>query len=308
MFCRYSKSMNSAKKIILVLILSIISFSLFAEDYTVQKGDTYYSISKKYNITLQELYDANGIEAGAVLKVGQVLKIPGKASSEKAATTSTSKTSSTSTVKTKEYQVVSGDTLYSISKKFGTTVDNLRSLNGLDEKSVLKVGQVLKVPGTETATASTSKTTTEIKQNTNTTSNETITLEDVRTYDTNKKGNVNLVWPVKAYDVTYVTGKISGVAIETERNASVTCIKAGKVIFVGPYRGFGQVVFVQSDAGYIYVYSGLDKISVSNGEKVSFKTKLGTAGIDSLTQKSQIILMVYLNGKVQDPALVPRDK
>ena len=303
--------MKSLKKISIIALFLILSFSLFAEDYTVQKGDTYYSISKKYNITLQELYDANGIEAGAVLKIGQVLKIPGKASSEKAASTSTSKTSSTSTVKTKEYQVVSGDTLYSISKKFGTTVDNLRSLNGLDEKSVLKVGQVLKVPGTTTATtatASTSKTTTEIKQNTNTTSNETITLEDVRTYDTNKKGNVNLVWPVKAYDVTYVTGKISGVAIETERNASVTCIKAGKVIFVGPYRGFGQVVFVQSDAGYIYVYSGLDKISVSNGEKVSFKTKLGTAGIDSLTQKSQIILMVYLNGKVQDPALVPRDK
>lgn len=303
--------MKSLKKITIIALFLILSFSLFAEDYTVQKGDTYYSISKKYNITLQELYDANGIEAGAVLKIGQVLKIPGKASSEKASTTSTSKTSSTSTVKTKEYQVVSGDTLYSISKKFGTTVDNLRSLNGLDEKSVLKVGQVLKVPGTTTATtatASTSKTTTEIKQNTNTTSNETITLEDVRTYDTNKKGNVNLVWPVKAYDVTYVTGKISGVAIETERNASVTCIKAGKVIFVGPYRGFGQVVFVQSDVGYIYVYSGLDKISVSNGEKVSFKTKLGTAGIDSLTQKSQIILMVYLNGKVQDPALVPRDK
>ena len=297
--------MKSLKKITIIALFLILSFSLFAEDYTVQKGDTYYSISKKYNITLQELYDANGIEAGAVLKIGQVLKIPGKASSEKVAT-------KTSTVKTKEYQIVSGDTLYSISKKFGTTVDNLRSLNGLDEKSVLKVGQVLKVPSSETSTSvvtTTAKTnTSEIKQSSNTVSSESITLEDVRTYDTNKKGNVNLVWPVKAYDVTYVSGKISGVAIETERNASVTCIKAGKVIFVGPYRGFGQVVFVQSDAGYIYVYSGLDKISVSNGEKVSFKTKLGTAGIDSLTQKSQIILMVYLNGKVQDPALVPRDK
>lgn len=297
--------MKSLKKITIIALFLILSFSLFAEDYTVQKGDTYYSISKKYNITLQELYDANGIEAGAVLKIGQVLKIPGKASSEKVAT-------KTSTVKTKEYQIVSGDTLYSISKKFGTTVDNLRSLNGLDEKSVLKVGQVLKVPSSETSTSvatTTAKTnTSEIKQSSSTVSSESITLEDVRTYDTNKKGNVNLVWPVKAYDVTYVSGKISGVAIETERNASVTCIKAGKVIFVGPYRGFGQVVFVQSDAGYIYVYSGLDKISVSNGEKVSFKTKLGTAGIDSLTQKSQIILMVYLNGKVQDPALVPRDK
>ena len=300
--------MSKFRKNVAVLIFCLLAFSLFAENYTVQKGDTYYSISKKYNISLQELYSANGIDENDVLKVGQVLKIPGKSTAEN---TSEKSTTTVSTAKTSNYEVVAGDTLYSISKKFGTTVDNLRSLNGLTESSVLKIGQVLKVPSTEkvvttTGSSSSGSTKTEIKQNTNVTP--ATPLEDVRTYDTNKKGNVNLVWPVKALDVTYVSGKISGVAIETERNATVSCIKAGKVIFVGPYRGFGQVVFVQSDSGYIYVYSGLDKITVSNGDKVGFKTKLGTAGIDALTGNPQIILMVYLNGKVQDPALVPRDK
>ena len=300
--------MSKFRKNVAVLIFCLLAFSLFAENYTVQKGDTYYSISKKYNISLQELYSANGIDENDVLKVGQVLKIPGKSTAEN---TSEKSTTTVSTAKTSNYEVVAGDTLYSISKKFGTTVDNLRSLNGLTESSVLKIGQVLKVPTTEkvattTGSSSSGSTKTEIKQNTSVTPS--TPLEDVRTYDTNKKGNVNLVWPVKALDVTYVSGKISGVAIETERNATVSCIKAGKVIFVGPYRGFGQVVFVQSDSGYIYVYSGLDKITVSNGDKVGFKTKLGTAGIDALTGNPQIILMVYLNGKVQDPALVPRDK
>ena len=300
--------MSKFRKNVAVLIFCFLAFSLFAENYIVQKGDTYYSISKKYNISLQELYSANGIDENDVLKVGQVLKIPGKSTAEN---TSEKSTTTVSTAKTSNYEVVAGDTLYSISKKFGTTVDNLRSLNGLTESSVLKIGQVLKVPTTEkvattTGSSSAGSTKTEIKQNTNVTPS--APLEDVRTYDTNKKGNVNLVWPVKALDVTYVSGKISGVAIETERNATVSCIKAGKVIFVGPYRGFGQVVFVQSDSGYIYVYSGLDKITVSNGDKVGFKTKLGTAGIDALTGNPQIILMVYLNGKVQDPALVPRDK
>lgn len=295
--------MKAFKKICVLFIFLTLSLSIFAQDYTVQKGDTYYSISKKYNISLQELYSANGINENDVLKVGQVLKIPVKVS--------TSTSSSSTSPKLENYEVVAGDTLYSISKKYSTTVDNLRSLNGLTESSVLKVGQVLKVPSSGNTTNTSSNTTTStnsgtiIKENTNV---GTSTLEDVRTYDTKKKGNVNLVWPVKALDVTYVSGKISGVAIETERNATVSCIKAGKVIFVGPYRGFGQVVFVQSDSGYIYVYSGLDKISVSNGEKVGFKTKLGNAGIDALTGNPQIILMVYLNGKVQDPAVVPRDK
>lgn len=300
--------MSKFRKNVAVLIFCLLAFSLFAENYTVQKGDTYYSISKKYNISLQELYSANGIDENDVLKVGQVLKIPGKSTAEN---TSEKSTTTVSTAKTSNYEVVAGDTLYSISKKYSTTVDNLRSLNGLTESSVLKVGQVLKVPfsGNTTNITSNKPTSTNsgtiIKENTNATSP---AIEDVRTYDTNKKGNVNLVWPVKALDVTYVSGKISGVAIETERNATVSCIKAGKVIFVGPYRGFGQVVFVQSDSGYIYVYSGLDKITVSNGDKVGFKTKLGIAGIDALTGNPQIILMVYLNGKVQDPALVPRDK
>ena len=295
--------MKAFKKICVLSIFLTLTLSIFAENYTVQKGDTYYSISKKYNISLQELYSANGINENDVLKVGQVLKIPVKVS--------TSTSSSSTSPKLENYEVVAGDTLYSISKKYSTTVDNLRSLNGLTESSVLKVGQVLKVPSSGNTTNTSSNTTTSInsgtiiKENTNV---GTSTLEDVRTYNTNKKGNVNLVWPVKALDVTYVSGKISGVAIETERNATVSCIKAGKVIFVGPYRGFGQVVFVQSDSGYIYVYSGLDKISVSNGEKVGFKTKLGNAGIDVLTGNPQIILMVYLNGKVQDPAVVPRDK
>ena len=295
--------MKAFKKICVLFIFLTLSLSIFAQDYTVQKGDTYYSISKKYNISLQELYSANGINENDVLKVGQVLKIPVKVS--------TSTSSSSTSPKLENYEVVAGDTLYSISKKYSTTVDNLRSLNGLSESSVLKVGQVLKVPSSGNTTNTSSNTTTSInsgtiiKENTNV---GTSTLEDVRTYNTNKKGNVNLVWTVKALDVTYVSGKISGVAIETERNATVSCIKAGKVIFVGPYRGFGQVVFVQSDSGYIYVYSGLDKISVSNGEKVGFKTKLGNAGIDALTGNPQIILMVYLNGKVQDPAVVPRDK
>ncbi|MBE7054477.1 MAG: LysM peptidoglycan-binding domain-containing protein, partial [Ruminococcaceae bacterium] len=178
--------MSKFRKNVAVLIFCLLAFSLFAENYTVQKGDTYYSISKKYNISLQELYSANGIDENDVLKVGQVLKIPGKSTAEN---TSEKSTTTVSTAKTSNYEVVSGDTLYSISKKFGTTVDNLRSLNGLTESSVLKVGQVLKVPSTEkvvttTGSSSSGSTKTEIKQNTSVTP--AAPLEDVRTYDTNK--------------------------------------------------------------------------------------------------------------------------
>ena len=48
-------------------------------------------------------------------------------------------------VTTGEYVVKSGDTLYAIANKYGTTVDNLKSINNLTTDS-LAVGQILKVP------------------------------------------------------------------------------------------------------------------------------------------------------------------
>ena len=55
----------------------------------------------------------------------------------------------------KTHTVQKGETLYSISRQYGLTVNELRQLNGLSDTSVLKVGQVLKVSEPETSTAPT---------------------------------------------------------------------------------------------------------------------------------------------------------
>lgn len=51
------------------------------------------------------------------------------------------------TLATTSYKVVAGDSLYSVAKKFGTTVTALKSANGLTT-DVLHIGQVLSIPGT----------------------------------------------------------------------------------------------------------------------------------------------------------------
>ena len=99
-------------------------------NYQVQKGDTLYSISKKYNISVSELMLLNNLTSN-VLSIGQILNIP----------SGNSNGSSNFTY----YEVVPGDTLYSIAKKYNTTVDSLVNLNSL-KSNVLSVGQVLKVP------------------------------------------------------------------------------------------------------------------------------------------------------------------
>ena len=94
------------------------------ETYIVQKGDSLYSIAKKFNTTVDELKSLNNLSSN-LLSIGQKLKI--SLSSQNI------------------YVVQKGDSLYSIANKFNTTVNELKSLNNLSS-NLLSIGQQLIIP------------------------------------------------------------------------------------------------------------------------------------------------------------------
>lgn len=96
--------------------------------YTVVKGDSLWSISKKFGLTVNELKEANNLTANS-LSIGQILIIPSKESIPTGNT----------------YVVKSGDSLYSIANRFNTTIDTLKNLNNLTSNN-LSIGQILKLP------------------------------------------------------------------------------------------------------------------------------------------------------------------
>lgn len=89
--------------------------------HTVVSGDTLFSLSKKYGLTVNELKSINGLTSDTI-KIGQILRV--------------SHTTHT---------VVKGDTLFSLAKKYGTTVEKFKLLNDL-KSNTIKVGQILKLP------------------------------------------------------------------------------------------------------------------------------------------------------------------
>ena len=92
-------------------------------NYTVQKGDSLYSIARKYSTTIGKIKDLNNLTTN-LLSIGQVLLIP------------------TDTNLETTYTVQKGDSLYSIAKKYDTTVDRLKQLNNL-KSNLLSIGQIL---------------------------------------------------------------------------------------------------------------------------------------------------------------------
>ncbi len=100
--------------------------------YTVQSGDSLWSIANRFGVTVNDLKAANGLTSN-LLSVGQVLIIPKSGST----------TPGTPTYNT--YTVASGDSLWSIANRFGTTVDMIKSLNNLTS-NLLSIGQVLQIP------------------------------------------------------------------------------------------------------------------------------------------------------------------
>lgn len=105
--------------------------------YKVKKSEGFYAISKKFNVTIKEIMDANPIEGG--LKLGQELKIP----TGRELTDSQNPTESVEATPT-HHIVQKGETLYSLSKKYGVTVDELKKIN--PDCNPLSIGYKLKIP------------------------------------------------------------------------------------------------------------------------------------------------------------------
>lgn len=100
--------------------------------YKVVKGDTLYGISNQFGVSVDDILKLNNVNPSN-LQIGTILNIPGN--------------SGTNANNYITYTVKKGDSLYSISKNYNTSVNELIKLNNL-KSNLLSIGQKLKVPET----------------------------------------------------------------------------------------------------------------------------------------------------------------
>jgi murein DD-endopeptidase MepM/ murein hydrolase activator NlpD len=286
--------MNLRNGILSFIFITAVSLAAFGAEetfHTVRKGETIFSIARSYNIDRDELMRLNGISDPAKLQAGQRLRIPEAAGGGSAAATAAAVPAGNEVF----HKTGKGDTFYGIARRYGLTIDVLLAANSLDKDYVLKEGDVLRIPG-NVAGAS------QVRQ----TGQEAAKTAAVPVVVETRPAYSSVRWPVTVKELSYMTGKLSGVVITGERAEAVKCLTAGTVISAGPYRGFGRMAIIQTEGGYYYVYGGCESLSVKEGDKVGPGTELGKLGIDAISGKPQLFFLVYRGNAPVDPLKAPR--
>jgi LysM repeat protein len=137
---------NTKRATAVALVLLALAAASF--DYTVERGDTLGGIARDHGVSLRSLIDANDIVDPNLIRPGQVLVIPGTASSAGG-------DSSGGGSVTAQYKVVPGDSLLRIARSFGVSITSIVEANNIANPNLIRVGQVLTIPGASGGSSST---------------------------------------------------------------------------------------------------------------------------------------------------------
>ena len=150
MYLAQKHNRDKKNSIILVTLLLLFIFSIpfysFADSndefitHKVTKGDTLWSITKQYNISLESILAFNNIKDKDTLSIGQIIKIP------------------QGNLPAADYImhiVKKGDTLWSIAQKYNLTVDIILATNNIANSELISIGQEIKIPSHKDTVAET---------------------------------------------------------------------------------------------------------------------------------------------------------
>ena len=253
-----------------------------SDRYQVVKGDTLYSIAFRYGLDYRDLAKKNGIEPPYNIAVGQILAL------------------NLSSAKAPEYIVKKGDTLYSIAKANGQSVDFLAGVNDLTPPYTLEVGQKLSLArhnGNSATVAKVENTVPvagekEVKASTSSkeTAAKTQKEEKVSTVATTPVvsgkartvSGVSWTWPtqgkvVKQFSLAEHGNK--GIDIAGTRGQQVLAASDGQVVYAGnALRGYGNLVIINHDNEFLSAYAHNDVLLVKEGQKVKRGQQIAKMG------------------------------
>jgi LysM repeat protein len=304
--------------------------------YTVQSGDTLWSIAKKYEVSMEGIVAVNYLSNKDVLTVGQQLEIPAIGGLQQRE----------GEIKKIEYTVVKGDTLWSIAQQHEIKMHEIISINQLDSITTLSVGQKLNIPAYATVSAPKQETTStavvqkdipkdiahyvqkgdtlwgisrkyqvslqsitsanRISENSRLVVGQKLVIPNVRNSTVASR---SFMWPIKGlitsqFGMRTLGGRRdyhTGIDIDGHTGDPIRSAERGKVSFSGYINGYGYAVIIEHSGGYSTVYAHNSSNLVREGQTVSKGDIVAKLGATGNSTGSHLHFEIRKDGKPVNP-------
>ena len=247
----------------------------------VYEGDNLYRLAKNYNIPMRDIIEANNLKSPFILNIGDRLTIPSP----------------------RIHTVSKGDTYASISRLYDLSITELVRQNNASAPFLLHEGDQVylsrsRMPGVTRSTSKVSYS----KKNL-----ETAKKRINMPKPPKRSGGKGFEWPVQGRLLSSYGAKKGGlfndgINIGAPKGTAVRAAENGVVVYSGnELKGFGNLVLVKHDGGFVSAYAHLEKSLVKKGVIVSKGEGLGTVGSTGSVNTPQLHFEIRKNGKALDP-------
>ena len=236
------------------------------ENYTVRSGETLASIAKRFDISVDTIKWANSLKSD-LIKPNQILKIP--------------------PVTGIVHRVASGETIYTIAKKYNTNAQNIvnfifNSFDDLDTFSLI-AGQTLYVPN-------------------GTIEPEKPAYKFIAQIQAGVRGSSNFIWPTSGVITQYYVWYHPALDIANPSAPPVLAADSGTVTYAGcTTYGYGCNVIIDHGNGYQTLYAHLSSYSVEAGNSVGQGSQIGVMGSTGRSTGTHLHFEIRSGGQILDP-------
>lgn len=277
----------------------------------VGKGDTVYALSRRHQVPVRAIIEANHLEAPFILQVGQRIELP----------------------RGRVHKIVRGNTLYGIANAYEVNAFELARINGLKAPYVIHAGETLILPSdaqpsTTVAVSPNAKSRSPRRSRTTTArkapakapawtapknikpaspTKTTAPTKRVALAPPPAKSTQGFLWPVRGkvisnYGVKSKGLHNDGINIQAGRGNPVIASENGVVAYAGnELRGFGNLLLIKHAGGWVTAYAHNDKLLVKRGDKIKRGQKIATIGSTGNVTTPQLHFEIRKGNKAQDP-------
>ncbi len=265
--------------------------SVANRSHKIRKGETLLSIARTYGVSHKDLASLNGLSNPNQIRIGQTLLIPGGGGNGDFVTGE------------RRHLVKRGETLYSIARKYGTSVGKLTRANRIKRVDKLNIGQLLIIEGkgsSKSVSKSSDKSSGKKSKSRNKKSSKALASAPSRE-------RKDFLRPVQGKVIRRFGEKSfgqhsNGIDIGATAGASVKAAENGVVVYSGKaLKGFGNLILVRHADGYLSAYGYNRKNLVSRGDRVKRGQTIAEVGSSGDARKPMLHFELRKSSQPIDP-------